>query len=179
MKNSITRVANRWLARQLSLPPSRPTRTPTQMQLDELGLLVSDERFVRAMGMAARHMGGTFDIASSTIRLPPEVVRPGDRTFPNEIQVLYRKFPCGMIMPGAARERADAGSPCVSFDVIPKVPGDPRRSRVFQSFSGSASDAKTLFGKFLGWLKIVAKAVHRYTDISNRVAARWLSKAER
>jgi hypothetical protein len=185
MPDLITRVARRWVARQLSLPPStsRQPRTPTQMQLDELSLPVTDERFLRAMSMAARHMGGTFDLATSTIRLPRHVVRPGDRSFPNEMQVLYRKFPCGMILPGAARDQAEAGYPCVSFDLIPKVPGDPRRSRVFRSFTGPASQAKTLFGKFLGWLKIIAKAVHRYTETSNqgepsalRVAARWLAK---
>lgn len=178
------RVARRWIAKQWSMPPQG--RTPTQMQLDEINLPVSEERFARAMDMAARYMGGSFDAMSGMIRLPPEIVRPGDRTFPNQIQVLYRKFPCGMVMPGAVRERPEAGHPCVSFDVIPKVVGDPRRSKVFQSFAGPASQAKTLFGKFLGWLKIVGKAVRRYAETPAqdapsplRVAARWSAKQER
>lgn len=112
------------------------------------------------MVMAARDMGGAYDQSRGVIRLPPSMAHAGDPTFPYELEVHYRKFPCGMAMRDPSGH--GAGKPCVSFDVIPRVPGDPRRSRVYQSFQGPASDVKMLFGKFLGWLKIVSKALQRY-----------------
>lgn len=140
--------------------------TPTEFQVRDLALPVSDARFDRAMEMAARHMGGTYNRATGVIHLPRELARPGDRSFPTEIQVLYRKFPCGFLTLGPSVGRTEdergAGRPCVSFDVIPKVPGDPRRSRVYQSFKGDMAQSKVLFGKFLGWLKVLSKAVARY-----------------
>lgn len=120
------------------------------------------------MTMAARDMGGVYDQARGVIKLPPSMAHAGDPSFPQEIEVHYRKFPCGMVMRNLDEHTPGAGEPCVSFDVIPRVPGDPRRSRVYQSFQGPASQAKTLFGKFLGWLKIVSKALHRYNGPRSR-----------
>ena len=135
--------------------------TPTQFQVHQLRLPVSDARFDRAMQMAARDMGGRYIPATGTIKLP-KVSKPGDTTFPTELQVMYRKFPCGAMIPNVKEDNPIAGLPCVSFDVIPNTPGDPRRSKAYQSFMGEAGVSKTLFGKFLGWLKILSKAVNRY-----------------
>jgi hypothetical protein len=159
-------------------------------------LPVPDARFDRAMYMAARDMGGTYDRNTGTIFLPRDLVRPGDRSFPTELRVLYRKFPCGMLLRNPKPGDPVSSMPCVSFDVIPNVPGDPRRSRIYQSFQGEAATSKTLFGKFLGWLKIISKAVKRYRqqvgqgrapqfgrlasevaaeDLSVRVARAWMA----
>jgi hypothetical protein len=151
-------VARRWLLARVT----DERQTPTQFHLEQLGLPVSDARFDRAMEMAARYMGGTYLPATGTIRLPREAVRPGDKSFPSEITVLYRKFPCAYVMKGVRRDSPGAGMPCVSFDAIPNVPGDPRRSRIYQSFRGEAGSSKVLFGKFLGWLRIIGDAVRRY-----------------
>lgn len=160
---SVEKVARRWTHQQLD-PHLRETGrvTPTEFQVKELRLPVSDARFDRAMDMAARDMGGTYNRNTGVIHLPKDLARPGDRTFPTEIQVMYRKFPCGFIIKDVRRDSPAAGLPCVSFDVVPNVPGDPRRSRIYQSFKGEAATSKTLFGKFLGWLKIVSRAVKRY-----------------
>jgi hypothetical protein len=114
------------------------------------------------MDMAARDMGGTYNRNTGVIHLPRGIASPGDRSFPTELQVLYRKFPCGFLLKDGDRDHPAAGFPCVSFDVVPNVPGDPRSSRIYQSFKGEAGTSKTLFGKFLGWLKIVSRAVNRY-----------------
>lgn len=136
--------------------------TPTEFGLRQMRLPVSEARFERAMAMAARDMGGTYHPATATIRLPAGVGRPGDRTFPTELRVLYRKFPCQALMKDPDPGSPVAAMPCVSFDVIPNVAGDPRRSKIFQSFQGDAGSSKVMFGKFLGWLKIISKAVRRY-----------------
>jgi len=171
------------------LPHGRLRESPTEFGLRQLGLPVSEARFERAMSMAARDMGGTYHPVTGTIRLPPEAARPGDRTFPTELRVLYRKFPCAVIMRNPDPESPVASMPCVSFDVIPNIPGDPRRSKIFQSFQGDAASSKIMFGKFLGWLKIISKAVKRYVKnqeagrrevpfaqvmASERVAVRWV-----
>ena len=153
------RVATRWMLRK-----SREYQSPTHAQVSQLPLLVSDDRFDRAMGMAARHMGGTYNAATGIIQLPVSLAKAGDRTFPTRMEAHYRKFPCGMIIPSVDSNHPMMGAPCVSFDLIPLVPGDPRRSRIYQSFSGPLDQSKVLFGKFLGWLKIVAKTVHRYSE---------------
>lgn len=132
--------------------------------LHDLNLDVSTDRFDRAMDLAARDMGGTYDRTRGLIKLPASLRRPGDRTLPTELEVHYRKFPCGMMMREFSESMPGVGAPCVSFDVIPRVPGDPRRSRIYQSFQGDAKHVKTLFGKFLVWLKIVSKALRRYAD---------------
>lgn len=153
------KVARTWMR-----PPADPRLrklTPTQFGLQQLRLPVSDARFDRAMHMAARDMGGRYVPATGTIKLP-KVSTPGDRTFPTELQVMYRKFPCGIILPNAKQDSPVAGLPCVSFDVIPNTPGDPRRSKAYQSFQGEAATSKALFGKFLGWIKILSRAVNRY-----------------
>lgn len=155
------KVALSWADKFLDRPRRQ---TPTEFQLESLKLPVSNQRFESAMAMAARDMGGTYNRRTSTIHLPEDLRREGDRTFPTEIKVLYRKFPCGMKLPiQKIHEAPDvAGIPCVSFDCIPRIQGDPRRSRIYQSFQGDAGMSKILFGKFLGWLKIVSKAVKRY-----------------
>ena len=135
------RLARKWLL----------SKTPTQMALDDLHLPVSDVRFERAMEMAAKYMGGKY--RNGTIRFP---YRFRDRTFPQELTVLYRKMPCGFL-----NGQSD-GTPCVSFDVFPNVGGDPRRSKVYRSFPAGLKNSKTQFGKFLGWLRIVGDAVRRY-----------------
>jgi hypothetical protein len=114
------------------------------------------------MYMAARDMGGVYNRNTGVIHLPKELARPGDLSFPTQLQVLYRKFPCGFIIRDEDRDNPAAGLPCVSFDVIPNTPGDPRSNRIYQSFKGEVSMSKTLFGKFLGWLKIISKTVNRY-----------------
>lgn len=156
------KVARSWVDRFVNQPRRQ---TPTEFQLESLNLPVSDQRFNRAMEMAARDMGGRYERRTSTIHLPSDMAREGDRSFPSEIKVLYRKFPCGMKIPLKKLMEdnpAAAGYPCVSFDCIPRIQGDPRRSRIYQSFQGEAATSKALFGKFLGWLKIVSKAVKRY-----------------
>lgn len=158
MNQMAQRVARQW--RHLQQDGRRIT--PTQFQLNELRLPVSDARFDRVMQMAARDMGGTYIPATSTIKLPKEFARPGDRSFPTEIQGLYRKFPCGAMIPNVQPDNPVAGIPCVSFDLIPNVPGDPRRSRIYKSFQGDAGMSKRLMNQFVGWLKIVSKAVKRY-----------------
>jgi hypothetical protein len=135
--------------------------------LHDLNLLVPTERFEHAMALAARDMGGVYDHGRGVIRLPQSLAHANDPTFPREIEVHYRKFPCGMMLRDLSEDTPGIGAPCVSFDVIPRVSGDPRRSRVYQSFQGPASQAKILFGKFLVWLKIVSKALHRYKDPRN------------
>jgi hypothetical protein len=149
---------------------------PTEFGLRQLRLPVSEARFDAAMGMAARDMGGTYHPATATIKLPAGVARPGDATFPTELRVLYRKFPCGALMPNPDTGSPVAAMPCVSFDVVPNVAGDPRRSKVFQSFQGDAASSKVMFGKFLGWLKIVSRAVKRY--VKNQEAQRAVPFAQ-
>ena len=194
MSDLVQRVARTW-TRQFQDPHLRQLprgQSPTEFGLRQLHLPVSNARFEAAMGMAARDMGGTYHPATATIRLPPGFARPGDATFPTELRVLYRKFPCAAIMRDPDPESPVATMPCVSFDVIPNISGDPRRSKIFQSFQGDAASSKRMFGKFLGWLKIVSKAVHRYVktrdaeraapfaqvmaseDAVARVAATWL-----
>lgn len=184
---TLVRLARIWTQRPLG-QRLQGRVTPTEYQLRDLRLPVSDARFERAMSMAARDMGGTYNSNTSTIHLPREIARPGDHSFPTEITVLYRKFPCGFIMKDSDNEAA--GLPCVSFDVIPNVGGDPRSSRIYQSFKGDAGLSKILFGKFLGWLKIISKAVKRYreqveqgrpvsfarTAAETRVAEAWFSR---
>ena len=166
--------------------------TPTEFALQELRLPVSDARFDRVMQMAAREMGGTYIAATSTIKLPKEYARPGDRSFPTEILGLYRKFPCGAMIPNVKADNPVAGLPCVSFDLIPNVPGDPRRSRLYKSFQGDVGMSKRLMNQFVGWLKIVSKTVNRYVknneqgrtvpfsrvaaeeELTQRVARAWL-----
>jgi len=126
-------------------------KTPTQMQLDALRLPVSDARFERAMEMAARYMGGKY--RDGTIRLPYHFK---DRTFPTEFTVLYRKLPCGFLT------NQNDGQPCVTFDIIPNIGRNPRRSKVYKSFPADLKSSKVQFGKFLGWLRIVGDAVRRY-----------------
>jgi len=155
--------------------------SPTQFQLQQLRLPVSDSRFENAMRMAARDMGATFDRGRSVIYFPKGMARDGDKSFPAELSVLYRKFPCGMIMRNIGPGDAAAGSPCVSFDIIPKVPGDPRRSKLFKSFQGDTKECKVLFGKFLGWLKIISRTIQRYNRQSGRVTpfSRMASQEEK
>lgn len=117
------------------------------------------------MQMAAREMGGTYHPATSTIKLPHTIARPGDKSFPTELLGLYRKFPCGALMktPKTNEPVSDVASlPCVSFDLIPNVPGDPRRSKIYKSFQGDVTQSKRLMNQFVGWLKIISKAVNRY-----------------
>lgn len=159
MNEMAKRVARTWMT-QPNDPRLRKI-TPTQFQVRQLGLPVSDARFDRAMSMAARDMGGHYIAATGTIKLP-RVNNNTDKTFPTELQVLYRKFPCGFLMPKSQADSPVAGLPCVSFEVLPNTPGDPRHSRIYQTFTGEAATSKTLFGKFLGWLKIISKAVKRY-----------------
>lgn len=135
------RVAREWLRK----------KTPTQMAVDDLNLLVSDERFERAMAMAAKYMGGRYQ--NGVIRLPYKFQ---DKSFPTELTVLYRKMPCGFIT------NQDDGTPCVTFDLIPKVSGDPRRSKVYKSFPSSVKNSKVAFGKFLNWLRVVGDTVRQY-----------------
>ena len=161
------KVARNWM-HQTTNPRLRKL-TPTQFQVQQLRLPVSDARFDRAMQMAARDMGGRYIPATGTIKLP-KVSKPGDRTFPTELQVMYRKFPCGAMIPNVKDDNPVAGLPCVSFDVIPNTPGDPRRSKAYQSFTGEAATSKVLFGKFLGWIKILSRAVNRY--VKNQEAGR-------
>lgn len=197
MKTDPKKSARTW-TRQFQDPKLRQLPRdmgPTEFGLRSLRLPVSDARFDGAMAMAAREMGGTYVSSTGTIKLPP-VGRPGDRTFPTELRVLYRKFPCAVIMRNPDPESPVAGMPCVSFDVVPNVAGDPRRSKIYQSFQGDAVSSKVMFGKFLGWLKIVSKAVKRYVrnhemnrevpfarvvaseldtgEAAGRVARRWL-----
>lgn len=141
MSDLSQRVAQQWLE----------AKTPTQMQLDDLHLPVSDVRFERAMEMAAKYMGGRYQ--NGTIRFP---YRFRDRSFPQELTVLYRKMPCGFL-----NGKPD-GTPCVSFDVFPNVGGDPRRSKIYRSFPAGMANSKVQFGKFLGWLRIVGDAIRRY-----------------
>jgi len=141
MTNLAKRIAREWLRK----------KTPTQMQLDALRLPVSDVRFERAMEMAARYMGGKY--RDGTIRLPYKFK---DRTFPTEFTVLYRKLPCGFLT------NQNDGQPCVTFDIIPNIGRDPRRSKVYKSFPADLKSSKMQFGKFLGWLRIVGDAVRRY-----------------
>jgi len=171
--------------------------TPTEFQLQQLRLPVSDARFDRVMRMAARDMGGTYVAATSTIKLPKEFARPGDRSFPTEIVGLYRKFPCGIMIPNVKPDNPVAGLPCVSFDLIPNVPGDPRRSRVYKSFQGEAATSKRLMNQFVAWLKIVSKAIKRYVksneqgrnvpfsrvamelELAQKVARQWVLRQAR
>jgi hypothetical protein len=159
MNEMAQRVARNWM-QQTSDPHLRKVG-PTRFQVQQLRLPVSDARFDAAMGMAARDMGGRYIPATGTIKLP-KVSYPGDKTFPTEIQVLYRKFPCGAVIPNVRDDDPVSGLPCVSFDIIPNTPGDPRRSKIYQSFMSEAASSKVMFGKFLGWLKIVSKAINRY-----------------
>lgn len=194
MNHMAQRVARQW--RQLQQEGRRVT--PTEFAVRNLRLPVSDARFDRVMQMAARDMGGTYLPATSTIKLPPG--RPGDKSFPTELLGLYRKFPCGALMktPKTNEPVSDlAGMPCVSFDLIPNVPGDPRRSRIYKSFQGDATMSKRLMNQFVGWLKIVSKAVKRYRketeqgrnvpfarlaaelEMSERVTHEWLVRQMR
>lgn len=159
MSEMAKRVARTWMTQPGD--PRLRKMTPTQFQVQQLRLPVSDARFDRAMTMAARDMGGRYVPATGTIKLP-KVSAPGDKTFPTELQVMYRKFPCGILLPTSQQDSPVAGLPCVSFDVIPNTPGDPRHTKIYKNFTGEAATSKVLFGKFLGWLKIISKAVNRY-----------------
>ena len=134
-------IASKWLL----------AKTPTQMAVDDLRLPVSDVRFERAMQMAAKYMGGKY--RNGTIRFP---YRFRDRTFPQELTVLYRKLPSGYMT------NVSDGEACVSFDVFPNIGSDPRRSKIYRSFPAGLKNSKVQFGKFLGWLRIVGDAVRRY-----------------
>jgi hypothetical protein len=196
MNEMAQRVARQW--RQLQQEGRRVT--PTEFAVRQLRLPVSDARFDRVMQMAARDMGGTYHPATSTIKLPPQFARAGDRSFPTELLGLYRKFPCGALMktPGTNEPVSDVASlPCVSFDLIPNVPGDPRRSRIYKSFQGDVTQSKRLMNQFVGWLKIISKAVKRYVrnseqgravpfgrvaaeeELAARVARAWLLRQMR
>lgn len=161
----------------------RRHRTPTQMALDDLHLQVSDDRFDKAMAMFARHLGGRYDRRTGVVDLPWQGNR--DKTFPNKLVLLYRKFPCGFIH---KELNGDSGKPCVSFDVIPQIP-NPSKSKIYRSFQGEAKDAKRLFNDFLRWLKTVSTALKVYVDqkqpdtramtqmLTRRVAAQYLQRA--
>lgn len=136
-------------------------RTPTQMALDDLNLEVSDDRFNKAMALFARHLGGRYDQRSGVVHLPWE--NNSDRTFPNKLVMLYRKFPCGMIHKEWTN---DSGKPCVSFDIIPQIP-NPSKSKIYKSFQGEAKNAKRLFNEYLMWLKKVSTALKIYVGQRN------------
>jgi len=149
------------------MPLSRMTRklarawvrkTPTQMALDDLNLPISEDRFERAMGMAARYMGGVY--SNGAIHFNQKF---DDPSFPSKIKVLYRKLPCGFL-------NTEKAGVCVTFDVIPVVQGDPRRSRIYQSFPADIKNIKTQFGKFLGWLRIVGMAMRKYLARAQKTA---------
>jgi hypothetical protein len=96
------------------------------------------------------------------------------------------------MIPNVKPDNPVAGLPCVSFDLIPNVPGDPRRSRIYKSFTGEAATSKRLMNQFVAWLKIVSKTVKRYVknseqgrpvpfarlaaeeELAQRVARAWL-----
>lgn len=184
-KPNPTRIARSWIERHLS--PQERKVTPTEFQLRDLKLPVSEVRFERAMVLVARNMGGTYNKHTSSIMLPKDLAQGGRLPF-TELGVLYRKFPCGMIIKDVSQGNGAAGYPCVSFDVIPNIGGDPRRSRFYKTFQGEAGTSKRLFNQFVGWLAILSKAVKRYRQqveagkpanfgrvaSVERVAARWL-----
>jgi hypothetical protein len=136
-------------------------QTPTEFQLRGLRLPVSDARFDRAMEMVARDMGGTYNRVNGTILLPKELTEGGRLPF-SELTCLYRKFPCGMLIKDVDRDNSVAGLPCVSFDVIPNVSGDPRRSKFYRNFQGDSGMSKRLFNQFVGWMAILSRAIKRY-----------------
>lgn len=146
---SVQKVAAAWLSRQ----------TPTQFALDQLRLPVTQEQFDHAMTLAAKRVGGQYDKHKGMIYLP--WIPNGDPTFPTHLNVLYRKFPCGFLQ----KQLDDtAGMPCVSFDIIPYVGRNPRRSRAYKSINGDASESKLLFVKFLKWMKIILDAFLVYAE---------------
>lgn len=159
-------------------------RTPTQMQVDNLKLDISDARFDKAMGMFAKMVGGSYDRQRGVITLPWETGR--NRKFPKQLQVLYRKFPCGMLQRTFG---PDSGAPCVSFDVIPKIP-NANSSKMYKSIQGDAVHAKKLFAQFLHHLKRVGDALmiaaqkdnmpleRRTVMMTRRVATRWVQSSE-
>ena len=156
----IQRVARSWINRGID-PRLNKKVTPTEFMINELHLPVSDDRFDRAMTLAARDMGGTYNRYTGIIHLPKDLVETGNLPF-TELAVLYRKFPCGMLMKNLSSSSPVAGLPCVSFDVIPRVKGDPRRSKFYRSFQGEAGISKRLFNKFLAWLALLNRAIKRY-----------------
>jgi len=185
----IKRVARSWVDRYVD--PRMRKVTPTEFQLREMRLPVSDARFDRAMMLVARDMGGTYNRLTGVIHLPKDLAEGGRLPF-TELGVLYRKFPCGMIVKNVRPDNPVAGLPCVSFDVIPKVSGDPRRSKFYRSFQGEAGTSKRLFNKFVAWMAILSRAVKRYrkqleqgrdpvfrTAMEERVADAWLRKKAR
>lgn len=179
------RVARSWVERHIPRPARRVT--PTEFQLNDLRLPVPEARFERAMMLFARHIGGTFNRHTGIIHLPKELTE-GRRLPFTELGVLYRKYPCGMIVKNVREEDPVAGLPCVAFDVVPKVNGDPRRSKFYRSFQGDAATSKVLFNKFVAWLAILGRAIKRFraqveagrpatfprVASPRRVADRWL-----
>jgi hypothetical protein len=153
----IRRVARTWVDRHID-PRTRKV-TPTEFQVRELRLPVSDARFDRAMMLVARDMGGTYNRYTGIIHLPKELTDGGTMPF-TELAVLYRKFPCGMMI--KSQDSPVAGLPCVSFDVIPNVGSDPRRSKFYRSFQGEASTSKRMFNRFVAWMAILSRAIKRY-----------------
>jgi len=127
----------------------------------ELRLPVSEARFDRAMMLVARDMGGTYNKHTSVIMLPKELTEGGKMPF-TELGVTYRKFPCGFIIKNVQSDNPTAGLPCVSFDVLPNVGSDPRRSKFYRSFQGEAATSKRLFNQFVAWLAILSRAVKRF-----------------
>lgn len=178
------RVARTWVDRHID--PRLRKVTPTQFQLDRMRLPVSEARFDRAMSLVARDMGGTYNRLTGIIHLPKDLAQGGRLPF-TELAVLYRKYPCGMLLKNVKPDDSVATLPCVSFDVIPNVGGDARRSKFYRSFQGEAGTSKRLFNKFVAWLAILSRAVKRYrqqlergqnpvlrTASSDRVAAAWM-----
>jgi len=179
MRELVQRVARTWLV-QLpgrAAPVLRPRVPPVRPS-------ISEAQFERAMELIAQAMGGRYIAATSTIKLP-RIGKPGDDSFPTELQVLYRRFPRGMLLPEADPNDPATHQPYVSFDELPNTPGDPRQSRIYRTFTGEAAASGILFRKFLGWLKILTNAVNRYAreaeqeTASVRIARKWLMERVR
>jgi hypothetical protein len=184
-------VAGSWVEQHFDPRLRQRKVTPTQFQLEQLHLPVSDARFDRAMSLVARDMGGTYNKLTGTLHLPKDLAEGGRLPF-TELTCLYRKFPCGMVLKDVQKDSPVAGLPCVSFDVIPNVGGDPRRSKFYRSFRGEAGTSKRLFNQFVGWMVILSRAVKRFqaqlkrgqspilrTAMERRVAAAWLAEKTR